>query len=123
MRLVQWNAWLRRTRRDAPTIYELEIDYERQTTLAANIERLAIAYREEKLRLAEPAVNPNMMLASPVMREVRSKVDEAVEKEEEAGEAPTEGEEEGLTEGEREKSLLRRQFGESLSNRWGEGKC
>lgn len=67
--------------------------------------------------MAEPAVNPSMLLSSPVMREVKSKVVEAVEAEVEEGEV----EEEGLTEGEREKSLLRRQFGESDSREVGRG--
>lgn len=42
---------MRRTRQDPPTILELEIDAARQARLQANVERLAIEYKEEKERL------------------------------------------------------------------------
>jgi NADH dehydrogenase [ubiquinone] 1 alpha subcomplex assembly factor 2 len=54
--LVQWNSWLRRTRKDPPTLNELEIDFFRQQSVQQNVERLAIEYKEEKLRLVEPNV-------------------------------------------------------------------
>ncbi|GAA5887462.1 hypothetical protein JCM16303_003420 [Sporobolomyces ruberrimus] len=50
---VQWSSWLRRTRREPPTIPELTQDYYRQIRLKENVEQLAIAYQEEKLRLQE----------------------------------------------------------------------
>ena len=46
---------MRRTRREPPTIPELEADALRQRRLAANVDRLAVEYREEKLRIAERA--------------------------------------------------------------------
>jgi NADH dehydrogenase [ubiquinone] 1 alpha subcomplex assembly factor 2 len=54
--LVQWNSWLRRTRKDPPTLNELEIDFFRQQSVQQNVERLAIEYKEEKLKLVEPNV-------------------------------------------------------------------
>ncbi|GAA6057605.1 hypothetical protein JCM3770_005408 [Rhodotorula araucariae] len=48
---VQWSAWLRRTRREPPTLAELEADQVRQLRLRANVARLEEAYREEKLRM------------------------------------------------------------------------
>lgn len=42
---------MRRTRRDPPTILELEIDAARQARLQNNVERLALEYKEEKERL------------------------------------------------------------------------
>ncbi|GAA5824076.1 hypothetical protein JCM11251_001511 [Rhodosporidiobolus azoricus] len=50
---VQWTSWLRRTRRNPPSIQELETDLARQIRLQNNVLRLEQAYREEKLRLAE----------------------------------------------------------------------
>jgi hypothetical protein len=49
---VQWSAWMRRTRRDPPTVLELEIDAARQARLQENVARLAIAYQDEKARLS-----------------------------------------------------------------------
>ncbi|GAA5901357.1 hypothetical protein JCM5296_006768 [Sporobolomyces johnsonii] len=62
---VQWTSWLRRTRRDPPTLLELEQDHLRQLRLQANVRRLELAYAEEKLRLA--AANKAALLppASP----------------------------------------------------------
>ncbi|BGP48172.1 hypothetical protein JCM10450v2_004044 [Rhodotorula kratochvilovae] len=48
---VQWSAWLRRTRREPPSLAELEADYARQLRLRENVARLEDAYREEKLRM------------------------------------------------------------------------
>ncbi|BGP16169.1 hypothetical protein JCM10213_006104 [Rhodosporidiobolus nylandii] len=50
---VQWSAWLRRTRRDPPTLEELQKDYARQVRLQENVLQLEQAYKEEKLRLQE----------------------------------------------------------------------
>ncbi|ORY92877.1 hypothetical protein BCR35DRAFT_298464 [Leucosporidium creatinivorum] len=49
---VQWSSWMRRTRRDPPTVLELEVDAARQARLQENVARLAIAYKEEKERLS-----------------------------------------------------------------------
>ncbi|GAA6061291.1 hypothetical protein JCM10212_004697 [Sporobolomyces blumeae] len=68
---VQWSSWLRRTRRDPPTLPELERDYHRQVRLQSNVEKLRLAYHDEKLRLAESnrealALNsPNWPTAEP----------------------------------------------------------
>ncbi|BGO94122.1 hypothetical protein NBRC10512_002894 [Rhodotorula toruloides] len=50
---VQWSSWLRRTRRDPPTLQELQSDVQRQLKLQENVQRLEQEYREEKMRLAE----------------------------------------------------------------------
>ncbi|GAA5911194.1 uncharacterized protein JCM6883_001934 [Sporobolomyces salmoneus] len=50
---VQWSSWLRRTRREPPSLPELEKDYYRQLRLQQNVEQLRLAYEEEKLRLQE----------------------------------------------------------------------
>jgi NADH dehydrogenase [ubiquinone] 1 alpha subcomplex assembly factor 2 len=50
---VQWSSWLRRTRRDPPTLEELQSDLQRQLKLQENVRRLEQEYREEKMRLAE----------------------------------------------------------------------
>lgn len=43
---------MRRTRRDPPTVLELEIDAARQSRLQENVARLAVEYKEEKARLS-----------------------------------------------------------------------
>ncbi|GAA5867298.1 hypothetical protein JCM8547_003153 [Rhodosporidiobolus lusitaniae] len=50
---VQWSSWLRRTRRDPPTLQELQTDLARQIRLQENVHRLEQEYKAEKLRLAE----------------------------------------------------------------------
>ncbi|GAA5829667.1 hypothetical protein JCM3766R1_001257 [Sporobolomyces carnicolor] len=50
---VQWSSWMRRTRRDPPTLTELEQDYYRQLRLKHNVEQLKLAYEDEKLRLQQ----------------------------------------------------------------------
>ncbi|TNY19980.1 putative kinesin K39 [Rhodotorula diobovata] len=60
---VQWSSWLRRTRRDPPTLQELETDLQRQLRLRDNVARLEQAYRDEKLRLAGRAESARMVAA------------------------------------------------------------
>ncbi|SCZ99318.1 BZ3500_MvSof-1268-A1-R1_Chr3-1g05944 [Microbotryum saponariae] len=50
---AQWNGWLRKTRKEPPTIEELQQDYERMQKLQTNVERLRHEYEMEKFRLAE----------------------------------------------------------------------
>lgn len=129
MNSVQWNAWLRRTRKDPPSIDELEIDLNRKISLQNNVARLAIAYREEKLRGLEAPVRQSW--AVPEHLRERFEIAAAREGEGEIGVESealvkdgvegTSGEidlkieevEEPLTgtEGEKEKALLRRKFG------------
>lgn len=61
---MQWNSWLRRTRRSAPTLDELTIDVQRLQSVTANVNRLAIEYKAEKLRALEaPAAAPLGLVA------------------------------------------------------------
>ncbi|GAA5988631.1 hypothetical protein JCM5350_005774 [Sporobolomyces pararoseus] len=50
---VQWSSWLRRTRKQPPTLPELETDYYRQLKLKENVSKLEQLYKEEKLRLSQ----------------------------------------------------------------------
>ncbi|SCV74017.1 BQ2448_6449 [Microbotryum intermedium] len=50
---AQWNGWLRKTRKDPPTIEDLHQDYERMQRLQTNVERLKHEYEMEKFRLTE----------------------------------------------------------------------
>ncbi|GAA5825426.1 hypothetical protein JCM5353_003626 [Sporobolomyces roseus] len=59
---VQWSSWLRRTRREPPTLEELTKDYYRQIRLQDNVQKLEIAYKEEKLRLQ--SANQDALLLS-----------------------------------------------------------
>ncbi|KAJ2779184.1 hypothetical protein H4R18_004163 [Coemansia javaensis] len=52
---VQWQAWLRHTRTQAPTLEELIQDIQRQERIAASVERLA----ERGARAPEPAQEPD----------------------------------------------------------------
>ena len=61
--IVQWSAWLRRTRLQPPTIEELQIDVQRQLSIQSNVQRLAIAYKEEKLRAIEPPIAESLAAA------------------------------------------------------------
>ncbi|GAA5943693.1 uncharacterized protein JCM15063_005807 [Sporobolomyces koalae] len=63
---VQWSSWLRRTRREPPTLPELERDYYRQLRLQENVDKLEIAYQEEKLRLQ--AKNDEALLLTEGLR-------------------------------------------------------
>lgn len=117
---VQWNSWMRRTRREPPTLAELEADYLRQQHLQTNVARLAEEYREEKLRKVEPSLESRGRVLEALAEERRRRGDEEVLDEivlEEVGatevEVEVDVEVRGETEGEREKALLRRQFGES----------
>ena len=60
---VQWSSWLRRTRREPPTLEELQKDYLRQLRLQENVHRLEQEYKAEKLRLAE--ANQAALLQAP----------------------------------------------------------
>ncbi|GAA5898794.1 hypothetical protein JCM8208_005398 [Rhodotorula glutinis] len=60
---VQWSSWLRRTRREPPSLEELETDLRRQLRLRDNVARLEAAYADEKLRLG--AVQEGARLAAP----------------------------------------------------------
>ncbi|GAA5879832.1 hypothetical protein JCM1840_006963 [Sporobolomyces johnsonii] len=71
---VQWSSWLRRTRRDPPTLLELEQDHLRQLRLQANVRRLELAYAEEKLRLA--AANKAALLPPASSPAAANKADE-----------------------------------------------
>ncbi|GJN89385.1 hypothetical protein Rhopal_002365-T1 [Rhodotorula paludigena] len=62
---VQWTSWLRRTRREPPTIQELQEDYARQVRLQENIRRLEEQYQAEKVRLAAQAQDERERLAAP----------------------------------------------------------
>ncbi|BGP24623.1 hypothetical protein JCM10295v2_003541 [Rhodotorula toruloides] len=64
---VQWSSWLRRTRRDPPTLQELQSDVQRQLKLQENVRRLEQEYREEKMRLAE-AHQAALLQASEAVR-------------------------------------------------------
>lgn len=50
--IVQWQAWLRHTRFEAPRIQELVQEQRRLAILRERVRKLEIAEREEKLRLA-----------------------------------------------------------------------
>ncbi|GAA6026686.1 hypothetical protein JCM8202_002372, partial [Rhodotorula sphaerocarpa] len=50
---VQWSSWLRRTRREPPSLEELQRDHVRQLRLQENVRRLELEYRAEKVRLAD----------------------------------------------------------------------
>lgn len=43
----QWNAWLRHTRQDAPTLDELQADVSRQKIIAKRVEQLEAKYGKE----------------------------------------------------------------------------
>ncbi|GAA5969903.1 hypothetical protein JCM8115_006023 [Rhodotorula mucilaginosa] len=60
---VQWSSWLRRTRREPPTLEELQKDHLRQLRLRENVHRLEQEYKAEKLRLAE--ANQAALLQAP----------------------------------------------------------
>ncbi|KAG0657003.1 hypothetical protein C6P46_006749 [Rhodotorula mucilaginosa] len=60
---VQWSSWLRRTRREPPTLEELQKDHLRQLRLRENVYRLEQEYKAEKLRLAE--ANQAALLQAP----------------------------------------------------------
>lgn len=60
---MQWNSWLRRTRRHPPSLEELQIDVVRQLSVQSNVTRLAIEYKEEKLRGIEPPATPSLAAA------------------------------------------------------------
>lgn len=60
---MQWSSWLRRTRREPPTLEELQKDYLRQLRLQENVHRLEQEYKAEKLRLAE--ANQAALLQAP----------------------------------------------------------
>lgn len=62
---MQWSAWLRRTRREPPTLEELQKDYHRQLRLQENVQRLEQEYQAEKLRLA--ASNEANLLKAPAV--------------------------------------------------------
>lgn len=64
-RLVQWSAWMRRTRKDPPTVQELEIDAARQARLKDNVERLRLAYIDEKERLRLETAQVMRRIAEP----------------------------------------------------------
>lgn len=96
----------------------------RQQRLATNVERLAIEYKQEKLRMVEAPVTPSLNLAKPAVADALPKglpsedevarspslEDKAtVESVSLPGEKPLEAPQ---TEGEREKALLRQKFGE-----------
>lgn len=49
---IQWAAWLRKTRLDAPSMDELQADRIRSMKLQDNVAKLAEAYQEEKARIA-----------------------------------------------------------------------
>lgn len=120
---VQWNAWMRRTRKDPPTMEELETDYMRQLRLASNVERLAIEYKLEKLRALEPPVVPSATLAAPGQGPVTLPTSfpppspEGLPTLELGSDGVDPGAEEdaatkAAAEGERQKAMLRREFGE-----------
>ena len=50
--IVQWQAWLRHTRFEAPRIQELVQEQRRLAILRERVRKLEIAEQEEKLRLA-----------------------------------------------------------------------
>lgn len=60
---MQWSSWLRRTRREPPTLEELQKDHLRQLRLQENVYRLEQEYKAEKLRLAE--ANQAALLQAP----------------------------------------------------------
>lgn len=60
---MQWSSWLRRTRREPPTLEELQKDHLRQLRLRENVHRLEQEYKAEKLRLAE--ANQAALLQAP----------------------------------------------------------
>ncbi|GAA5874210.1 hypothetical protein JCM3774_006765 [Rhodotorula dairenensis] len=60
---VQWSSWLRRTRREPPSLEELQKDHLRQLRLQENVYRLEQEYKAEKLRLAE--ANQATLLQAP----------------------------------------------------------
>lgn len=62
---MQWTSWLRRTRREPPTIQELQEDYARQVRLQENVRRLEEQYQAEKVRLAAQAQDERERLAAP----------------------------------------------------------
>ncbi|GAA6021070.1 hypothetical protein JCM11491_004404 [Sporobolomyces phaffii] len=64
---VQWSSWLRRTRRNPPSLGELEQDHVRQLRLRDNVDRLESAYRDEKLRLT--ARNRDALASLPLAEE------------------------------------------------------
>lgn len=61
---------MRRTRKDPPSLEELQIDVVRQQRLKENVDRLAIEYKEEKLRLRETAQSVLEEGRSPLEAEV-----------------------------------------------------
>ncbi|KAM0749312.1 hypothetical protein T439DRAFT_381683 [Meredithblackwellia eburnea MCA 4105] len=120
---VQWTAWMRRTRKEPPTIAELERDYVRRMRLDENVRRLEVEYREEKLRLERAdrlglgvdrlSLGRGVEERTLATREEEEEEERRREEEGSAGEmrndvaVPTRARE---TEGEREKNMFRRQF-------------
>ncbi|GAA5989504.1 hypothetical protein JCM10908_000506 [Rhodotorula pacifica] len=66
---VQWSSWLRRTRREPPSLEELQKDHLRQLRLQENVYRLEQEYKAEKLRLAE--ANQANLLQAPALDRTR----------------------------------------------------
>ncbi|KAI5475342.1 NADH:ubiquinone oxidoreductase, 17.2kDa subunit [Pseudohyphozyma bogoriensis] len=58
---VQWSSWMRRTRREAPSMEELEQDMLRQARLKENVMRLEQQYQLEKLQALETPVEPHAL--------------------------------------------------------------
>lgn len=112
---------------------ELETDYMRQLRLASNVERLAIEYKLEKLRALEPPVAPSATLAAPGQGATTLPTSfpppnpEGLPTLELGSDGVKLGVDEdaaakAAAEGEREKAMLRREFGEFVSEvRRGEG--
>lgn len=102
---------MRRTRQDPPSIEELEIDFFRQQSVAANVERLAIEYKEEKLRMIEPPVEE---ILRKTVKPIEAPVEQSKIKELKLGSingAPPV--QQGETDRQRTQSILRREQGES----------
>lgn len=68
--LVQWQAWLRHTRFEAPRIQELVQEQKRLAILRERVRKLEIAEQEEKLRLA----NKQQHQEQPPVQEQKEKV-------------------------------------------------
>lgn len=88
---MQWSSWLRRTRREPPTLEELQKDYLRQVRLQENVHRLEQEYRAEKLRLAE--ANKATLLHAPAHAAVGHR---SANKAEDVGTGGSSGAEAGL---------------------------
>ncbi|KAF8916365.1 hypothetical protein CPB85DRAFT_1289384 [Mucidula mucida] len=56
---AQWSAWLSHTRIGPPSMEELQLDWARQQKLKMNVAMIEQRDREDRLRFAEPSINPN----------------------------------------------------------------